>query len=271
MNQYKYNEEEYAKHIESKGFLTQYHNYELTLLVKYWKKNGIKPKERKEKIYEFCKEHIEKFNEVKYFRKINYVLNKGNRKDNPLIIINEIPITDNEFKYINKSDIEYDYKKILFSLLVSMKIKKEILRQKYGNQSDFYFIGGTQKIFDEIFEMSKLPNIYEINSIINMFENLGYVDVRTKGKINLLFMNEIEKSDVILFEITTFDNIIYYFDFYNGDNKIIKCIECGKLIRQSRNKSKKYCKTCWIEKEQINNRKYSRESMRRLRSNVKGV
>lgn len=263
MNQYKYNEEEYAKIIESKGFLTQYHTYELTLLVKYWKKKGIKPKERKEKIYEFCKKHIEKFNEVKYFRKINYVLNKGNRKDNPLIIINNIPITDNEFKYINKSNIEYDYKKILFSLLVSMKIKKEILRQKYGNQSDFYFIGGTQKIFDEIFEMSKLPNnIYEINSIINMFENLGYVDVRTKGKINLLFMNEIEKSDVIVFEIITFDNIIYYFDFYNGDEKIIKCIDCGTFIKQSKNKHKKYCKICWINHR--NN--YQKELMRKIRN-----
>ena len=266
MNQYKYNEEEYAKHIESKGFLTKYHNYELTLLVKYWKKNGIKPKERKEKIYEFCKEHIEKFNEVKYFRKINYVLNKGNRKDNPLITINEIPITDNEFKYINKSDIEYDYKKILFSLLVSMKIKKEILRQKYGNQSDFYFIGGTQKIFDEIFEMSKLPPTYEINSIINMFEKLGYIDVRTKGKINLLFMNKIEKSDVIVFEITTFDNIVYYFDFYNGDDKIIKCIECGTFIRQIKNKHKKYCKTCWKEKEKLLSRETSKKYRNKLKS-----
>ena len=74
MIQEKYNEEEYAKQIEQHGFLTERHNYELVLLVKYWKKLGIKPKQRKEKLYEFCKKYIVNFNDVLYFKQINTAL-----------------------------------------------------------------------------------------------------------------------------------------------------------------------------------------------------
>lgn len=260
MIQYKYNEEKYAKQIENKGFLTKYHNYELTILVKYWKKQGIKPKERKEKIYDFCRKYIENFNEVKYFKKINTALARGSRKDNPLIVIESISITKNEIEYINNiKKIGYDYRKILFSLLVNMKIKKEICRLKYGKKLEYNYLGGKQKIFDEILKVSKVSNAYRINEIINILSQLGYIDVRTKGKINLLFMERIEDSDEIVFNINTYDNIGYYFDRYNGDNRIIECIDCGKLIKQSRNKRKKYCLDCWKEKERELKRDWKRK------------
>jgi len=246
--QEKYNEEEYAKKIEENGFLTNRHNYELTLLIKYWKKCGIKPKARKEKIYEFCKNNIEKFNEVKYFKRINSALRKGSRKDNPLIIIEKIPITSKDIEYINSLDIEYDYKKILFTLLVRMKIKKEICILKYGNYLQYNYLSGTQKTYNEIYEVSKISNTYKINKIINILEQLGYVDVRTRGRIKLLFIDNIEESSKIEFNVTTFDNIGYYFDWYNGDDKIIRCENCGKLIKR-RNNRQKYCPTCWKEKQ----------------------
>lgn len=245
----KYNEIDYAKTIEEKGFLTNYHTYELTILIKYWKSQGIKPKQRKEKAYEFCEKYIENFNDVKYFKRINYALRKGSRRDNPLIIINNIPITDKEIEYINSSNIGYDYKKILFSLLVNMKIKKEICKLKYSNYSGYNYIGGSQKVFNDILNTAKIPNMYKINDIINILSQLDYIDVRTRGKINLLFIENIEDSDNIVLSINTYDNIGYYFDLYNGDKKIIKCIDCGKLIKQSKNKRKKYCSECWKEKQ----------------------
>lgn len=248
MIQYKYNEEEYAKQIEKNGFLTKYHMYELTILVKYWKSQGIKPKQRKEMIYEFCEKHIENFNKVKYFRKINTVLRNGSKKDNPLIIVKEIPITDREIEYINGLNIDYNYKKVLFTLLVNNKIKKEVCRIRYGDVLKFNYVGGKQKYFNEIFEMSKIPNTYKINNIINYLSNNGYIDIRTKGKINLLFVESIESSNKVVFNITTFDNIGYYFDWYNGDEKIIRCENCGKLIKQTSNR-KKYCSSCWKDKD----------------------
>jgi len=247
--QEKYNEKEYAKQVEQYGFLTNYHNYELTLLVKYWKSIAIKPKQRKENLYEFCKKYIENFNDVLYFKKINSNLREGGKKDNPLIIIDKISITDLEINYINILDIKYDFKKILFSLLVQMKIKKEICRLKYNNELKFNYIRGNQNTYNDIFEVSKiLDNTYKINNIINELEILGYIDVRTRGRIKLLFIDEIEESNVVMFDITTFDNVGYYFDRYNGDTKIIECNECKKLIRVTSNR-RKYCHTCWKEKE----------------------
>ena len=250
MIQEKYNEEEYAKQIEQHGFLTERHNYELVLLVKYWKKLGIKPKQRKEKLYEFCKKYIVNFNDVLYFKQINTALKKGGRKDNPLIIIDSIPITNEEIEYINNLDIEYNYKKILFVLLVEMKTYKEIHKLKYGNVLKYNYISGNQNTYNEILEVSKMSNNkYKINAIINELEILGLVDVRMRGKINLVFMNNIKESEIVVFEITTFDNIGYYFDLYNGDPKIINCNECGKLIKATSNRQK-FCRSCWREKEQ---------------------
>jgi hypothetical protein len=255
--QYKYNEEEYAKQIEKNGFLTKYHMYELTILVKYWKSQGIKPKQRKEMAYKFCEKYIENFNKVKYFRKINTVLRNGSKKNNPLIIIKEIPITDAEIEYINNLDIDYNYKKVLFTLLVNNKIKKEVCKIRYGDVLKFNYVGGKQKYFNDIFEMSKIPNTYKINNIMNYLSNNGYIDIRTKGKINLLFVESIESSNKIVFNITTFDNIGYYFDWYNEDEKIIRCEDCGKLIKQTSNR-RKYCSSCWKEYR----RKYKTEKQR---------
>ena len=259
MIQEKYNEEEYAKQIEQHGFLTERHNYELVLLVKYWKKLGIKPKQRKEKLYEFCEKYMVNFNDVLYFKQINTALKKGGRKDNPLIIIDSIPITNEEIEYINNLDIEYNYKKILFVLLVEMKIYKEIHRLKHGNVLKYNYISGNQNTYNEILEVSKMSNNkYKINAIINELEILGLVDVRMRGKINLVFMNNIKESEIVVFEITTFDNIGYYFDLYNGDPKIINCNECGKLIKATSNRQK-FCRSCWREKERELKRDWKRE------------
>lgn len=257
MIEYKYNELKYAQRIEQSGFLTKYHVYELTLLVKLWKQQGIKPKERKEKIYEFCEKHIKGFNKVKYFKKINSALNSGGKKNNPLIIIDEVPITENEIKYINNLQLDYSCKKILFSLLVNNKIKKGICRLKYGDSSNYNFIGGKQKYYNEIYETSKISKTQKINNIINTLQALGFIDVRTRGRINLLFIDNIENSNRILFNITTFDNIGYYLDWYNGDPKIIRCENCSKLIKQT-NSVRKYCKACAREiniRKTIENRK----------------
>jgi len=75
-------------------------------------------------------------------------------------------------------------------------------------------------------------------------------------------MNNIKENGIVVFEITTFDNIGYYFDLYNGDSKIIGCSECGKLIKVTSNRQK-FCRSCW--KEYRNN--YQKELMREIRNN----
>lgn len=270
MNKYKYNEEEYAKEIEKHGFLTKYHTYELKILAKYYKDQDYKPKERKRLIYEFCEKYIEKFNRVKYFKVINSALNYANKKNNKLIIINKIPIFDTEVEYINSLQLEYVYKKVLFTLLVKNKINKEICQLTFGKSSDFNFFGGKKQHYQEVYEMAKISSDIKINDIINYLSEQGLVDIRTRGRINLLFINNIEKSDNEVMNITTFDNVGYYLDWYNGDKKIITCENCGKYIKKYN--SRKYCKSCAREikreKDRIADIKYKENKKSEKNENV---
>ena len=76
--------------------------------------------------------------------------------------------------------------------------------------------------------------------------------------IGLLFLDDIPQSDNIIMRITTFDNTRYWFDYYNGNKKIIPCVECGKLIKLTSNR-RKYCDACWESRElQIHARYYEK-------------
>jgi len=242
--EYKYNEKKYAEEILKKGFLTDYHLYELKILVKYFKSLGKKPKERKELIYQFCEKKVQDFNRVKYFKKINSALSYGSKKEAQLIIIERIQVTDSEIEYINNLDLDEIHKKVLFSLLVQNKIIKEISNIKYGNSSDYNFFGGKNRYYKEIHQISKIPAKYKIHNIINDLSNAGLIEVRYRGRINLLFVEQIPLSDNVVIEIDTFDNIGHWFSWYNGNKKIIKCDKCGKLIKQTSNR-RQYCHSCW--------------------------
>ena len=266
MNPYKYNERKYAEKILKEGFLTNYYIYELKLVAKFYKKIGCKPKDRKELLYKFCEKHMENFNRVRFYKTINSILRFASKKTSKIIEIDKIPVYDEEVDYINNLDLNYHYKKVLFALLVQNKINKEIAEILYNNPSQYNFFGGSKKHFTEIKEMAKIPTKYNINKIIHHFSNEGLVEVRTRGKINLLFVEDIPQGEEVVMEITTYDNVGYYFDWYNGDKKIAECVECGKLIKLTSNR-KKYCEECWREKQL----KWQRESMRKSRNVDKNV
>jgi len=270
MIQLRYNEKKYAEEILKKGFLSQYHRYELKILVKYYKEIlNEKASERKKLVYEFCENNIVKFNRVKYFKIINTALAYGSKRINKLILIENIPITKNEIEYINGLELENVHKKILFTFIVKNKLNKEMSKQIYGKVSDYNIFGGKTESYKEVFEMSRLSGEYNINKLVNDLSNLGYVDVRTRGKINLSFINDIiidkdkkgKVIDDIIFKIINFDNVGYYFDWYNGDEKYMKCENdgCEEIIRKT-NGNIKYCSDCAkeIKKEQdrIADKKY---------------
>lgn len=242
----KYNEKEYAEYIYNHGFLTKHRPYELKLLVKYFKSLGHKPKARKDMLYAFCEKYVDNFSKAKYFKVLNTALNYGGKKHNNLIVIDKIDITQQELDYITKQDIEYNLKKIMFTLLVQNKINKLICDISFGKSSDYNFFGGKSLKYKEIKEISKVPSSFNINSAIHELDAVGIVDIKTRGKIDLSFVYKIVSSDDIVFQIITFDEVGYYFDFYCGENKIIKCNVCGKFIKATNNKIK-YCKECAIE------------------------
>ena len=245
----KYNEKLYAERLLKEGFLTKYIAYELKILVKYYKQEmKISAKQRKILIYEFCEKYIIEFNRVKYFKIINSALRYGSKGINKLIVINSIQVTDKEIEYINGLEIEEYYKKVLFTLMIKTKLNKELCLQKFNNASKFNFFGGKVELYKEIKQMSKIPDTYDINIIINDLSNMGYIDIRNRGRVNLLFIENIELSKNFVFEVNNFYNIGYYFDWFNGNNGVIKCENdgCEELVKKT-GKNQKYCKECWKE------------------------
>lgn len=245
----KYNEKLYAERLLEEGFLTKYIAYELKILVKYAKQVGkLSVKDRKILIYDFCEKYITNFNRVKYFKIINSALRYGSKGINKLIVISSISVTDKEIEYINELEIEEYYKKVLFTLMIKIKLNKELCLQKFNNASEFNFFGGKVELYKEIKQISKIPNTYDINILINDLSNMGYIDVRHRGRINLLFVDNIESSENIIFEVTNFYSIGYYFDLWNKSNNVIKCENygCNEIFKKKNNRHK-YCPTCWKE------------------------
>lgn len=266
MINYRYDEKKYAEELLKNGFLTQYHRYELKILVKYFKEVlNKKARERKDLIYEFCENHIVNFNKVKYFKMINSALSYGSKKNNKLILIKSIPITDKEINYIQGLELDDVHKKILFTFIAKIKLNKEITKQIYGKSSEYNIFGGKKESYKEVFEMSRLSGEHNINTLVNELSNMGYIDVRTRGKINLKFIENIKvsKKDLIVFEITNFDNVGYYYEWYNRNEKYIKCENnsCGEVIKKTTS-NRKYCEYCQKEKQKEWDKEYQKQKRR---------
>lgn len=248
MFEYKYNELEQAEKIIKEGFSNRHLNGELKILAKYYKYIGKKPKEREELLYTFCKEHIEGFSKVAYFKRLNSALNHAKKRDANLIIVESIPIYKEELDYIDSLNVSHDYKKIIFTLLSLNKLNVEVQKLKGKEFNGEYYFGGTQRNYKELRLASKIPEASKRNKIKGTHEIIGdlskdsIIEIAGKGYIKLSFMYNLPK-DNLGFLINTFDNIGYYYDYHCGENKVKKCDECGELFKAASNRSK-YCKNC---------------------------
>lgn len=244
------------------GFQSKYYTYELRVLAKYFKEEGIKASERKKKIYEFCEQYIPEFNQVTYFKEINSILRYASKKKNKLVVIDKIGVTDNEIIHINSLQLEYNLRKLLFTLTVLNKIMHQIYQLRYDKHNIYNIVGGSKKFYRELVDTSKLPTGTKIDDLMHQLTAKGIIQPLDKLQIKLNYIEDIKDSENIMFEISEFDRIGYYYDYHTESKNVIKCVKCGSLVK-TRGKNHKMCKECWSEenKLQIKNRvnKYRRK------------
>lgn len=278
---YQYNERRYAEKIISEGFLTRFIKYELVVLTKYLQELDYNKKQTEEFLYNFCKKHIEGYNEVKYYSVIDNAIRDGRKKNNKLIVVEDLPVLKRELEYIDSLDLDDDYKKILLSFLVKRKIAYEINRLFNGSNVELSaYFNGNKKSFREVFKTSNVKTKgCKIDDMVANLVKFGIVQSIVKGDIVLSYMYDIydvemecveipnkqtkqnervEKKhikynineDDVFYRLRDFENIGYLFDIYKGNNKIKICEGdgCGKFVRVTSNRVK-YCKVCWKEKE----------------------
>lgn len=205
---------------------------------------GLKPKERKEKLNQFCEKYIPNYNKAKFFKLINRALNHSLKKTNKLIDILELPVYKSEIEWINNLDYPDDFKKVIFTFLVQKRLDKtvfEFLTEKpYINE---YFKGGSSK-YNDIKKSSNIKGSISLNDdVVYCLAKDGYIDILCKGSIKLKFLSMMPPPDVTAITLTRFENIGYYLDWYNKNDKVVLCAGCGAALKKKSN-NHIYCKEC---------------------------
>lgn len=248
MNRYKYKDLVYAQKIYNDGFLTKYRETELKLVALYMRDvlEITKKHERKEALHKFCEKHLKDYHRMKYYKLINKALDYSCCKKNYLINIDSVPIMKSEINYLNSQDISIDEKKVLFALLVTYKLRKLYFEIKKPNEpyDNMYFKGGTTQ-YGDLKKVSNIHNKLDINiDIISELAVKGYVKIYSRGCIRLNFIEAIvDNTGEVAFEMTDYNNIGYWFEWYNDNKRIGKCIKCGNVFYKKSN-HQIYCSEC---------------------------
>lgn len=261
-----YNHQKTINRINESGFSARYLRTELRVLALYYREQGHPPKKRRELLYEECEKHIKDFNRVKLFKAINSAVNYSSNRKNRFIVIDSVSVSQSELNFIDELDIDYNYKKILFTMVVMDKLSKErykIIANKEPNEEHYF--GNPPSKYTELMKTStvsrgsfKKNGHVNIHDVIRYFSEIGLVQVNM-GIIKLLFMYDMNKSEDEEVVVKDYENIGLYYDLYSGVKNIKECESCEVIMKVRSNRAK-YCKPCANEVERIRKRNWSREN-----------
>ena len=282
------NEEKYAEELIKKGFILKKYDYELKILAKYYYSKGIKEDELKNKIKDFCKLNISKFNEIKSFKMIKRAVKYGHT--NSLFIVKPIRITKAEIDKIKELD-NLKLEKIAFTLLVLSNINKQsytlYMKDKLRNLinennkkknpieykelcKDFPNISRGYFVNEKMNSIFKTARVYvkkdEKQAMLKELIDKEFITMSKKCSFKINFIqHNVKKTEII---INNFEDFILEYEKIKGDN-IGQCAEagCNKLIRITSNR-KMYCNECWKEKHKEQDRIYQRNKYSRLLENT---
>ena len=242
MTDYKYHDLKRIEHILEYGFTDKYVFSDMKLLALYYRDYlGYKPAKREEMLYDFCKKHIANYSEVTYYKMIDRALNYAKKKDKKIIEVDHVNIYKYEIDFIDNLPLEVDIKKILFTLLVKIKLNKIAAKMLSGaNYEGFY----TSKNLKDS-EVVKAANLDKKKKQIEYFfllESEGYITTYYTGamKINIFYDMEEVEDDEIVIAIDDYSNIGYYYDYLHGRNHIKLCEVCSAPFKSKSNNAK-YC------------------------------
>ncbi|TCJ01114.1 hypothetical protein [Cytobacillus praedii] len=263
LNKYQYKDRDYINDIIEKGFTSKFINTELKLLAKYYQERGNDETIMKDKLQSFCEKNLKGYNPAVHYKVINNAVSYGLNDKNKIIQINNISISQPELDYIDNLDLEHNYKRVVFTLLVLQRLFKNYLKIKDGEvKSDDYYFGGFKNYRDLVsvakitFDKKKKSKVKNVHDLIRLFHEKGIVQISNNGNIKLLFMYEIPMDDSEEVIVNDYNLIGYYYDLYHRENRVKECEECGVPIKTNSNKQI-YCGDCSKEKDLKKYRKYN--------------
>ena len=174
MNEFKYKDLDYAKSIIEHGFSKKYFNTEIKLVALYFRDvlNIRQKEDRKNELHNICKKYLKDYHKMRYYKVVNKAIDYSTCKKNQLITIESVPVLKCEIDYFNSTDLTFDEKKLLFTLLIVHKLNKGYFETKNPDKpyNNVYFKGGTSK-YSDLKKISNISSKADIN--IDLISNLA--------------------------------------------------------------------------------------------------
>ena len=154
----------------------------------------------------------------------------------------KVDIYKSEVDIINSIDDELE-KKLLFIYLVYYKWASQVSYLRFyskknnimivvNNDKDIWKIAGLDKL--------RLKDRYVLSG--NLLKQGLYAEDNFK-KYNYFYIPFATDSGDLAFTITNYDNLFGELELYNGDVSLIRCSNCGVVMKKINNKHK-YCNFC---------------------------
>lgn len=219
---------------------------EVSLLSKLFFSKGMKTKEVRKRLSEFCHRNSVGFNDVIYRGLLDDAIKNG--KKYYLEQSDIVPITKKELDIIKSLPTKYS--KFLFVMLVFAKynnVHSVIKRTEENNSSKSYYAYNT--IRDILSRARITMSNSDIDDMCKYFLKQGYIDYNISEKKGrnpfeiwkVLFVDAEGESEII---VGNMDDIISFLPAF--------CERCGGNI--NRIGRQKYCENCWKEKHRENMR-----------------
>lgn len=228
------NEKEYAENCLKNGKLSNKPFFDLSIIAKYYYSIGYKKKKIETLLNDFMRENYDRyeFDEISWRNTISNLVEKA--KKYKLFEINGIKVTKSELEKISEI-----HNKVLERLMFTM-----LCLAKLGNERNERNNGWVNTEVKDIFTLARISaTIYDQDLKINQLYQLGLIEFPKRNDLlNIRVTFADNQGDEELY-ISDFRELGYEYLKYKGEN-FFRCQECGILVRQNKNSTKKYCKDC---------------------------
>ena len=167
--------------------------------------------------------------------------------------LDHIIITIQEWQTIQEMGRTERERKLLFTLLCMYKVKIGLGYSDNGLVKIEY----TQlnSLAHVVFKSTERIDVFRYFIECGMIE-MGMGQLASRVKLHYVFPNSKQ-----LIKITDFEAFNVYYDYLKKGGKLIRCVECGKLVlEKNKNARTKYCKDCANKIQQERNKENMRKS-----------
>lgn len=246
------NEVKQAQYIIKKGEVGNKPTSTLALLAKYYRQKQELSKEQTfQKLNAFMQKNYKNYNSAAWENTLEDISNKAAKYS--LREIDSIGITQSELDKISQlSNIKY--RKLQFTMLCYAKLYNTISKDNNG---------WVNTDIKELFRTAGVSVKYKNDKFLtlNDLEQSGFIKFSKKNDNLNLQITFVDMAGQPVLSIDDFRELGYEYLNYTKQDNFIRCSECGRLAKQSRNNKSKYCTGCKQDKQ----KEWQRAAMQRSR------